>query len=86
MITNRTVTINTSIYKAYVFKQNKLKADDMGEKFDCKVTVRVPIVRNQKINVEIGDCIFVDGTQWKVVGVTCNRTGYNPHYHIVGAR
>ena len=86
MITNGTVTINTSAYKAYVFEQNKITADDMGEKFDCKVTVRVPIARNEKINVEVGDYILVAGVQWKAVGVTCNRTGCNPHYHIVGVR
>lgn len=86
MITNGAVTINERTYKAYVFEQNKITADDMGERFNRTVTVRVPIVHNEKINVEIGGFVTVDGVQWKVVEVTCNRTGCNPHYHLKGVR
>lgn len=58
----------------------------MGERLDCEATFRVPIAKDEEIDVELGDTVSVEGEEWKITLLTVNRLGSNPHYHLKGVR
>lgn len=83
---NSFVCFSGKRYRAWVFVKNKIKADDMGEIFDCVAYIRIPAEKNKKIGVQLGDSVTINEEEFRVVSVCENSDGVNPHYSITAVR
>lgn len=91
MLTNGKVTIKrgdmSAVYTAHVFERRGRASEDGGAIYSNEMIVRIPT--DEPIDVKVDDWVVPDYAKderterRKVIQVTANLVGLNPHYKLV---
>lgn len=72
-------------YECHVHQKTVTGAVQGGFVYQNEVLCRIPLESDgAALDAKCGDFLRVDGVDWKIVGVSVNKDGTQPHVRIVG--